>query len=88
MIAAVSVCDRLQLQERPDLEINQIRKWMLQAADRESFFIILKKAKSIIEYLMELCPDSSGKKISDYDLSQSLQNRISKAKKGMKGDVI
>lgn len=88
MLAAISISEQLQLSEYLDFNAKRTKNWMRKLSKNpESLFIILGEAQRIVNYMMELCPEDTGKALSEYDFTQPLQSRINKAKKGKQGDV-
>lgn len=89
MLAAVTLCDRIQLDERPILSTETAKRWAkLLAENSESISTIFRETKRIIDYLMELYPDIGDKSLSDVDISSSLQDRIANARAKKEGDAL
>lgn len=82
-LAGMSLCNRLQLDVLPTIKPELAQEWTKNLlANKEDCFSLLQEVKRIIDYMMELCPIDMNKDLSDYDFSQSLQDRINRAKKG------
>lgn len=88
LIAGTVMCNRLHLKKPPILLADTIQELHKQlTVNQYAFFMIIKEARRMIEYMMELCPDDKRRNLADYDFSQSLRSRLDQAKKIQKGGV-
>ncbi len=80
-LAAITICDHIQLNEQPDIDVKKIKEWSLKISeDNASIFNMMREVKRMIDYMMELCPDNLNKNLSEYDFSLPLQRRINEAR--------
>lgn len=79
-LAQRTLCSRIQL-DSVDITSSRMQEWAKHlTVDKNAFFGVAQEVKRIIDYLSELCPDDLDTDLSNYDFSQSLQDRINKAK--------
>lgn len=88
MIAGAVLCSHFQLKGQSIVFAETIQElYKLLNANRYAVFSIIKEATRVIEYLLELFPDTY-RNLTDYEISQPLQSRVEKAKKRQKGGAL